>query len=68
MQVTFLNNIPKNINLSIIKQRYNTFHLKTDGADPLSIITCIDACLKKLEKHSRSLDNLKQLKNGLLIY
>uniref|UniRef100_A0A915CPG8 Apple domain-containing protein n=1 Tax=Ditylenchus dipsaci TaxID=166011 RepID=A0A915CPG8_9BILA len=34
------------IECSTIKQRYNTFHLTTDGADSLSVVTCIDPCRK----------------------
>lgn len=29
------------------KQRYNTFHLIADGAEPLSVLTCIDQCKTK---------------------
>lgn len=28
-----------------IKQRYNTFHLTTIGAESLSLIACVDICL-----------------------
>lgn len=36
------------------KQRYNTFHLTTDGAESMSIITCVELCEKDKPKFQGS--------------
>ncbi|KAI6174429.1 hypothetical protein M3Y98_01189000 [Aphelenchoides besseyi] len=32
------------------KQRYNTFHLTSEGADSISLLTCVDLCDKEKQK------------------
>ncbi|KAI6190888.1 hypothetical protein M3Y97_00167700 [Aphelenchoides bicaudatus] len=36
------------------KQRYNTFHLTTDGAESISIITCVELCARDKPKFQDS--------------
>lgn len=48
---------------SDIKQRYNTFHLTTDGAESLSMIGCIEIC--HLNKKSVNVDKNSHLPSFL---